>query len=475
MSNAKLIAENTFFLFVGNIVSKVVSMFSLILVARYLGEAGYGRYSFVFAFISFFSIISEIGILQILVREISRNPEITGKMIGNGILIKIVLAIFAFVAANLCIYIMGYPEETISAVKIASLIFLVDIFATYGIIYEVNLKMKHTIFFMLIGNLLMLGLIVIFMKFNLGLNFIVLATVTASASKDLLLFLSSRKYLKLEFHVDYQVCKSLIKNSIPLALSSLFTVIYFRIDTVMLSMMMGDTIVGIYSAAYRISEAAIFIPTILMTSIFPLMSKSSKNSDDILALSYERSIKYLFSLALPMAVGTTILSDKIIIAIYGDGFKGSVVALQILIWAIAAIFLNYATGSFFISINKQKYYMFFTGTGAVINILLNIILIPKYSYIGASIATVLTELSTLIMNFYKIPSAISKKRLISQTYPSIAATIIMAAFLLIGGNNFFGLLIIVPSIVIYFISYYVFKGIDSYDKIILMKILRKYT
>ena len=473
MSKVKLIAENTSFLFIGNVGSKIVSLLSVILIARYLGDAGYGIYSFVFAFTSFFSIISELGISQVVVREISRSPEIAGKIVGNAILIKTVLSVLAFIAAIFSINIMGYPPETIKAVQIAALVLLVDIFNTYSAIYEANLKMKYPIFFLTIGNLLMLGLIVFITYFDLGLNLIILATVSVSATKNLLMFLFSTRFTKVNFDIDYQVCKYLLKSSLPLALSSVFIIIYYRIDTVMLSMMVGDAAVGIYSAGYRISETFMIIPSILMTSIFPLMSKYRGNSEQLLVFSYEKSIKYLFSLALPMAVGTTILSDKIMLTIYGDGFRGSATVLQILIWATAIVFINSATGTFFVSINKEKVTMFYTGVGVVINVLLNSILIPKYSYSGASIATVLTELSILIITLYSMPPIISKKKLISQNFSSVLATIIMTIFLFTGVKNYFGLLTIIPSAIIYFIFYYVFKGIDVDDKKLFMKDFRK--
>jgi O-antigen/teichoic acid export membrane protein len=474
MNKAKLIAQNTGYLIVGNLLSKITSLFSVILIARYLGDIGYGKYSFAFAFISFFSIISELGIYQILVRDISRDPEIARKMIGSAILIKSALAVLAFIAAILSIRIMGYTDANIKAVEIAALLLFIEIFNPYSAIYEASLKMKYPIFFLLIGNLLMLALIALVKYSNLGLNFIILATLVPNVIKNTLIFLFSIRHEKMRFDVDFKICKYLVKSSLPLALSSVFTIIYYRIDTVMLSMMVGDASVGIYSAAYKISEAFILIPSILMTSIYPLMSKHLENSNNILAFSYEKSIKYLFSLALPIAVGITMLSDKIILTIYGDGFRGSIVALQILIWATALIFLNYTSNSLFVATKRQNFVLFFTGAGAIINILLNLVLIPKYSYSGASIATVLTEFSTLIITFYWMPSIISKKRLITQNFSCIAATIVMAAFLFTGIKNYLGLLIIIPSAIIYFVSYYLLKGVDVDDKNILMGIFGKY-
>lgn len=474
MSKVELIAENTAFLLVGKLASKLISLFSVILIARYLGEADYGKYSFVFAFVSFFSIISELGVYQIVLRDIPRSPERTGKLIGNAIIIKIILSVLAYILAVFIINIMGYPQETIIAVQIAAVSLLIDIFNIYGVVYEANLKMKYSVFFFFVGHVLMLGLILLITYFDFGLNLVILATMAGTAIQNFLTYIYSTKYVKVKFKIDLSVCKNLIKESLPLALSSVFTIIYYRIDMVMLSMMVGDAAVGVYSAAYRISETFLFLPGILMSSLFPLMSKFFENSNETLAFSYEKSAKYLFSLALPMAVGTTILSDEITMAIYGDGFKGSIVALQILIWATAIIFINYATGSFYVSINKQRFVMFYTAMGAVVNILLNYVLIPKYSYIGASTATVLTEFSIFIVTLYWMPSFIPKKRLIQNNLSSVAATLVMSTFLFYGLKNYFGLFAIIPSIIIYLVSFHLFKGLDVDDKMMLKKIFGKY-
>lgn len=474
MSKVKLIAENTSFLLIGKIIAKAISFYTVILVARYLGDVGYGRYNFAFAFISFFSILSELGILRILLREISKNPETAGKMIGNATLIKGILSVLAFFLAIVSVNLMGYSTEVVKGVQVASLILLVDMLNTYGIIYEANLKMKYSVFFFMLSHLCTFVLIIIITYFNLGLNLIILATVATNAIQNILTYKYSRKLIKVNFEIDPKICKYLLKESLPLALSSVFTVIYYRIDMVMLSLMIGDAAVGIYSAGYRLSEAFLLIPNVLMVSLFPLMSNLFENHNNTLVFSYEKATKYLFSIALPMAVGTGILSDRIITLVYGNTFKDSSMVLQILIWATAIIFLNYPTGNFYISIKKQKFVMLYTGFGVVVNLLLNYILIPKYSYIGASIATVFTELSILLITTYCMPSFISKRRLIFNNYASIIATAIMSIFLLSDIKNYIGLLIIIPSIIIYSISFYLLKGLDIDDKRLIKKMMGKY-
>jgi O-antigen/teichoic acid export membrane protein len=475
LSKVKIIAENAFFLFAGKTIAKFIGVFVLVLIARYLGDEGYGKYTFAFTFISFLSIISELGIAQILVREISRSPKEAGKLIGNAIFVKSVLSFLAFFCAILSIYLFKSSVETVQAIQIYALILLVDIFNIYGVMFEINLKMKYSAFFYILNNLLLLMITVPVIYFNLGLNYIIFATVVADGVKNICIYIISKKFLKIKFDFDFQECKYIVKESLPLAFSAVFTLIYYRIDVIMLSFILGDTAVGIYGAAYRLSETVLFIPEVFMMSMFPLMSKFFENSNEILVFSYEKALKYLSSIAIPMAVGTIILSDRIILTIYGSAFKNSAVALQILILATAIIFINSATSNFYISIKKQRLVMVYTGIGVIINILLNLILIPKFSYVGASIATVLTEISILIINFYYMPPMISRKELIVQNCPSIAASIVMAIFLFVVLTNYSGLWIIIPAAMIYFIFFYLFKGLNFEDREILKKLFMKKT
>jgi O-antigen/teichoic acid export membrane protein len=159
----------------------------------------------------------------------------------------------------------------------------------------------------------------------------------------------------------------------------------------MLSLMKGDTAVGLYNAAYRLSEISTVIPAIFMTSMFPVLSRFHKKSKDSFIIAYGKSIKYLFYLALPMAMVVTLLSKPIINLIFGAEFSGSIVALQILIWAAAIMYVSMVQGNTIISANKQMFCFKVTVFSAILNIILNLILIPRYSYIGASATTVATE------------------------------------------------------------------------------------
>lgn len=469
MSTVNKIFENTGFLLAGKAGTKLISLIIVIYIARYLGEAGYGKYTFVFAFVSFFTLISEMGTHHILVREISRSQEIAKKLLGNAILISIVLSLIALFLAIFTINIMNYSEETEKLVLIASVGLFFGLFSNYGIMYEVNLNMKYPVFFGLLSRLFLLVSVILLISYDMGIAWIVVLTVFSDALPNLLMMISSRNVILPEFRYDINLCKFILKESLPLAMATLFIVVYYRIDVVMLSMLKGDADVGIYSAAYRLTDALTFIPATIMVSLFPLMSRYHKESKDKLIFSYLKSFKFLFIIALPLAVGVTLISDKIIIMMYGDQFENSIQLLQILIWSTAIVFINYPLTQLLISTNKQKIFATSTAICAVLNVILNLILIPDYSYTGASVATVITQIINGLIILYFRPKELLLSRLFHEIRISLFSAIFMAIFILCSQYYLDLPYVIIMSIFLYFFSLYIFGGLDSVEKELLLK------
>jgi O-antigen/teichoic acid export membrane protein len=166
--------------------------------------------------------------------------------------------------------------------------------------------------------------------------------------------------------------------------------IYSRIDQIMLFKMKGAKAVGYYAAAVKLTEIFNIIPVAFMTSIFLLFSKYFVTSQEKLEKTYKLSFKYLSTAIMPIAVGISILSEPIIRLIYGEQFLGSSLALRILIWSEVFVFLGSVHISILISVGLQKLDFIFTSSGAIVNIILNLLLIPHYGIVGASIATVIS-------------------------------------------------------------------------------------
>ena len=403
LSTVQRVAKNTGIIVVGNVIFRLISLVVTIYLARYFGTGGFGKYSFVFAYLGFFNILTDLGLQQILVREMSRDKSAAPKLIGNAHIIRLILTVFAVILSVVVISFMSYPADTTTYIYIAAFTLLFISFSDfYATIFQANLRMEYSVFAKLTFKVLSAALIFWIIFSHGTLMQVMIVLVFSEGVKTLISYFYSRKFVRPQFSIDFGLWKYLLKECLPLALTSVVWVIYHQTDIIMLSMMQGDAPVGIYSAAHKLCDPLLLIPGALIISLFPIMSAYFKNSKDRLIKSYTFGIRYLLIVMLPIAIGITLLSDKIILLIYGASFANSTTALQILIWSIIFGSLNLVLLNLLVSINQQKLNAVSTGVCAIVNVVLNLILIPTLSYNGASIATVATGAVLFVACFYFI-------------------------------------------------------------------------
>jgi O-antigen/teichoic acid export membrane protein len=164
--------------------------------------------------------------------------------------------------------------------------------------------------------------------------------------------------------------------------------------------MKGDAATGWFNAAYTMAVSLTFLPAAFMGALFPVISKLHVSSTDLAKFVYNESFRYMLILGLPLAFGTTVLADKVIDITYGGQFYNSAGVLQIVIWSVVLLFLNFVLTTTLTSINLQRVVMYATGLCVAVNIILNLLIIPTFSYIGASYVMVATELTTFSICFY---------------------------------------------------------------------------
>ncbi|MDY6894127.1 MAG: flippase [Thermotogota bacterium] len=430
MNTVKRVARNTSIVMGGDIIFRLISLFVMIYLARYLGVTDYGKYSFVFAYLAFFNIITDLGLQRILVREMARDESIAPKLIGNAYIIRGILAVIAVVSSVIIISLASYPADTTTYIHIASFTLLFISFSDfYRTIFEANLKMEYNTVAKLAFKILSAGFILWIIYSNGTLMQIMIVLVFSEGVKTLLNYLFSRKFVRPKFEIDFKLWKFLLKECLPIALTSIIWVIYYHIDVVMLSPMMGDEAVGIYSAAHKLCDPFFLIPSGLTMSLFPLMSAYYESSENKLIKTYTLGVRYLLIIMLPIAVGITLLADDIIFIIYGTEFIHSTTVLQILIWSIVFSSINSILLSLLISINRQKLNTLSTGVCAFVNVILNLILIPILSYNGASIATVVTNMVLFTVCFYFVSKHLQVIPVHKMVVKPVISGLVMGAFI----------------------------------------------
>ena len=435
--------------------------------ARYLGAAGFGILSFALAFTGIFGVFSDLGLSTLTVREVARDKTLASKYLGNITVMKIILVIITFGLIAITINLLGYPEQTIKVVYLVALSVIFGAFSNmFNSIFQAYEKMEYVSVGRILSSALMLAgaLFAISYGFDIvgfaSIYFIVSAIVLGYS-----FVVCVWKFAKPEIEVDWSFWKPTIKEALPFGLTGTFITIYLWIDSVMLSLMKGDEVVGWYNAAYRLVLVLLFIPVAFNSAVFPLMSQFYINSTNSLKFMLEKHFKYMLIIGFPIGVGTTLLADKIILLIFGTEYTPSVIALQILTWAIVLIFARTAFERVLEAANRQIIVTEVFGGCALLNVILNVILIPRYSYIGAAVATLITDFAVFVLIFVwslKIGYSVPNKQLVEVISKAISASLLTGVF--IEYLRYLNLFVLVfTAIIIYFGLILLIKGLDKDD------------
>jgi O-antigen/teichoic acid export membrane protein len=473
MSNVQRIAKNTFALFIMQIVSSFLSVVLGIFIARYLGVVGLGKYSFAYTFVFFFSIFLDIGYNTLLIREVSRDKLKADKYVSNLLSFRAIFGFIVFGFIFVTINLMDYPSEMKNLVYLFAVYIILESFASvYKVTFRAFEKMEYESVITISANILRvtLALCVIFLGYGLlaiGLVFIF------SSIFDLLFstFICERKFVKSRTEFDLSFFKGTIQLALPLVMVSVFANIFIKADTIMLSLLKGDAVVGWYNAAYNLVLSLRIIPQLLVSAILPTLSFYYISKKTSLKYIYEKYFRYLFILGLPAAMGTMLLSNKIILFFYESHFTNSIIILQILSWDILLIFLYTILGAFLISIDKQNQMAIAVLITAIVNVSLNIILIPNFSYVGAAIATVVCETILFFIYFYLISKYIYFFPVHRMLVKPIIAFIVMTLFILF--FNWFDLFtLVILGAIVYFLTLYIIRGISKEDIALIKQIFK---
>jgi O-antigen/teichoic acid export membrane protein len=465
LTTVQSIAKNNLFLLSGQIISIVFGFFYFVYMARYLGAGDLGILSFALSFTVILGLLGDMGLSSLMTREVSRNQSLAPKYLGNILPIKVFLAVITFGAVVIVVNTLGYSEQTI---KIVYIIAASNILTNFAQIFNSIFQAFERFDYLSIGTILNSILMFIGVFFAIGqkfdlISFALIYFIVSGIILSYSLFVCTWKFAVPSLKIDWTFWKRTISESIPFWLNSVFVIIYFKIDMVMLSMMSGDAAVGWYSASYRLIDSLGFIPVVFMSTMYPVFSKFHVSSRDSLDFAFKKSFKLLTIIAIPIGIGTTILAGRIILLVYGVQYSSSIAALQILIWANVLSFINYTPATYLTSTNRQRTLMIFTFLGAILNIFLNFILIPRLSYNGAAIATVSTELVVGLLMIFSIRNVQNLSVLFSDIIlKSLVAGAFMGVFLLIFSNYILILLILLAAI-LYFIALYVVNGFEKED------------
>lgn len=471
MSTLKTLVKNTGVLFLSQMISYVLAFFYTLYSARYLGTSNFGIISFATAISGLFAIFTDLGLSTLTVREVARDKSKTAKYLGNHGMIKLILSFTTMILLILFVNNGSFDETTRYVVYLIGSSVIINAFSgVFTSMFGAYEQMEYqSIAEILNATIMFIGVLVcVFTKQSV----IQVAMVYVIASVTVLLFnftFCTKNYGLIRFQVDLKFWKYLIYHAFPLAITSIFALISFKMNTILLNMLTNSSVVGEYTAAFNLMQALIFIPTVFSTAIMPIFAKFYVNSPEKLEYSYQKSLKYLTMLSMPISMGTLVLSSKIIFFMYGSEYVNTIPILELIIWALPAIFLSYILGTSIASINKQHETIKATFICLLISTIGNYVLIGLFGGVGAALVTVINEVSMVIFYMYimhKYGYTVGLKSIIIKPF---IASLIMGIVIYLLNIELFPSIII--GMIIYLIATILIGVLDEEDKGIIKQLI----
>jgi O-antigen/teichoic acid export membrane protein len=478
MSSVRRIAKNTTLLILSSAVNLVLGFFYAAYSARYLGVQGYGTIAYALALTSILGVLADLGLGQLAIREISRDRSLIDKYVFNAIAIKLILVPITLVLIAIAANLLGKGDSTaISIVYILALSTCISTFASiFSAAFQAFEKMEYSSLGNVINGAMMLSGALV--AIHLGLSAVGFAYVylfTSLIALTYVLAVYGIKFFRSRAALDIGSWGFMLSESMPFGLASLFVSLFSWVSSVMLSYMIGNEAVGWYNAAYRLTIILAIVPNMVSMSLFPVMCRFYMTSRSMFEFTQQRSFRYMTFLGLPIGVGTTLIADKIIYTIFGPAYANSVIALQILVWASVLVFTSSSFSRLLSTSNMQMTVTKVMAICAVESILLNLLLIPRFSYVGACIVAVVAEVTSLVLTVTaasKIGYFPSRSDLMFIAKLLVANVIMGIYVFYLHDLNLF--LLIASSAILYFVVSYLIKVFDKYDIELFKNIFRKW-
>jgi O-antigen/teichoic acid export membrane protein len=399
MSTVRRALKNLVSLTAGSIVMRLLGFIVTAYLARILGVYGFGELGFASTIVLYFSVIIDQGFGTFGTREIARDREHIQRYVNSLFTMQFLLSLIAYGGMFLFVLWMNKPAE----IKTLILLYGLQMFSgALGLNYvfrgiermgfiTVNIVLGQILYvigiFLIVSNasqLVYVPLIYVISGF-IGIMFMVVVYV--------------RRFGMLRFDFNFPFWKEILRQSLPMGITMILGELYLEFGIVWLGFAKGEHMVGLYIAAYKIVLIVSGLRKLYYDTTFPIASRFFKDSLKNLRALTLYSVLLSLMLTVPIAIIGTLFAGEITTFIYGGGFKGSIVVLQILLWSLIFDFVGQALINVLVSANRQKFLMMYVLVAATVNVAFNVLLIPAYDVVGAGVAKLVSTFAMLVMAY----------------------------------------------------------------------------
>jgi len=404
MKQSQRIVKNAVFGIAASVIAGLVYLVTVMIIAHKVSVVEFGKYSFVLAFAMFFQLVADAGLPRMIIREIAKDPEGLVPLMGASVSLIWVASLAVCLVVALIVPFLHFGMD----VKVAALIMSFATLATfhaagYSAVLRAFEDNELNYLGYVVHKILLLGLILASLKFQMGLIGFVIAHLTS----NLLLWyfyhiVVSRLYAHIPLRIDVPTWKALITAALPMGGGVMLRQLALQLDIIILTWLTNLTTVGLFSGPYRISMAMRVIPQTLSLPLYPMYSRTAHLSPARFAEVYQSSMKFFSLISIPFAAFFMAWSKPILRLTLGDKFIPALPAMQLLSIGLIPFFLSTLFQYLFAALDEQKRFLMSTCLGSALRIFLLIALIPKFGFVGPSIAFVCSETAIVAIWMYQL-------------------------------------------------------------------------
>ena len=389
--------SNSIWIIGGQVFQMGLTLIIGMLTARYLGPSNYGIIGYTASYVSFFSVVCQLGYTSIIVKELLENKEREGEILGTMITFRVVTSLISSIIISAIIYVMDDGDMLI--VKVAFLQSLSLVFHSFEMInYWYQSRLESSVFVKIqsLAYVIMAVYKIAILMLGKSVEWFAFSTTLEAMVVALFLYLAYRRSKGQKMKVSAASGISMLKGSYHFILSGLMSTIYSEMDKIMLGQMLNDAAVGYYTAAMKISTMWSFVLNAFINSARPVIMASRSVSQEQYLKQLKRLYAAIIWIGIAMAVCISIGGKWIIYIMYGSDYMPAVSTLKISAWYTMFSILGGARGIWVVCEEKGRYVKYYLGIGAILNVILNWLLIPIYGAGGAAMATLATQIFTAI-------------------------------------------------------------------------------
>ncbi len=389
-SRHNLVYKNSFVLTFLRVIEPAMAMVVIVAVSRLLGTEVMGSYAFIITFVYLFSAIGQLGLQVLLTREVAANKEMSSSYLSGALLLGLGSSIILAVVMNGTKRYFNLPPDVNFAVFLMSLnLFPIFILATFDAIFMGWERTDALLYASVSGNLLRVGLSLLFLRMGFGLISLVVAILISTVFSVGVCALAYIRHLgKISLQVNVRVSLDLLKASPVFLFITFFAILSARLDILMLTKLTDMTQVALYSAAFKLFEAATIVPQSYIRASFPHLSALFRSRPDAFGRTYQHMLRNVLFFIFPAAGLTLAIAPLLTAMLYGEKFAGSAMLLQIFAIGLIPWTIGRTTANILFTTNFQRYDLICGIFGVVTALVLYLYMIPLYGAAGAAVASV---------------------------------------------------------------------------------------